>query len=143
LISNADAPGLLLLDAGPIIALFNIKDAEHALALHGFRVLAAHRARLLVPLPIAFGVYKWLRYHVGSDAARAALDRMRRTMRIEYPGAADFARVSDIANSMPSWNGSLEDALLGHIASTQHVHVWTFNYRDLNAFPNLQFWTPA
>lgn len=51
--------------------------------------------------------------------------------------------LADLVESMPWWGGSLEDALLALLGSQLNAVVWTFNYRDLRVFPNLQFWTPA
>ena len=64
-------------------------------------------------------------------------------MDVVYFGADDFLELYRLIGSMPWWAGSLEDASIAMVALSRDVPVWTFNYRDLNAFPNLQFWTPA
>jgi hypothetical protein len=44
---------------------------------------------------------------------------------------------------MSWWGGSLEDALVAMVALDRSTPAWTFNYRDLGAFPNLRFWSPG
>ena len=48
-----------------------------------------------------------------------------------------------ITLSVPWWGGSLEDATVAMLPGRLNVPVWTFNYRDLSAFPILQFWLPG
>ena len=132
-----------MLDAGPLVALFDDQDADHSLAVRGFRQLNASRARLVTPVPIVFEVHKWLLYEHGSTVARDALDRMRRTLMFAFLDDAQLSEVTQIMASMPRWEGSLEDALVAQTAARAGVPVWTLNYRDLAAFSNLTFWTPS
>ena len=141
--TNGEIPRALIADAGPFIALFNVQDHDHDEAVRGLRLLADLRARLIVPLPVAFEVYKWLRYHVGGHAAREAIGRIWGTTRIEYPGPDEAEQAIRIARGLPTWGGSLEDALLAHMASSRRLHLWTFNYRDFAAFNSLRLWNPV
>jgi predicted nucleic acid-binding protein len=132
-----------VLDAGPVIALLHEADHDHDLALRGFRQLRAARARLLAPLPIVFEVFKWLLGEGGPHAARRGLQHMLTVMDVVFLEPAHLESVSRIAASMPNWSGTLEDATVVTVAEARRLPVWTLNYRDLSAFPNLQFWTPG
>jgi len=142
LTANGDMPRVVLADAGPFIGLFNREDRHHDEALRGFRELAEQRTRVIVPLPIVLEVYKWLRYHVGSDAALSALNRMLRTTQIDYPGPDEFERAVQLVRVRPSWGGSLQDAFLAQQALTTRLPLWTLNYRDFASFSAVRFWNP-
>ncbi|HZS03064.1 MAG TPA: type II toxin-antitoxin system VapC family toxin [Chloroflexota bacterium] len=133
----------MVLDAGPLIAWLYAHDADHAMAVAGFRELARASTRVLVPLPIVFEVYKWLLFEIGPAGAREGLARVRLGMQIQYPDAMVLDRAISVMDSMPTWRGTLEDALVAVIGLSLDVPVWTLNYRDLSAFPNLHFWTPS
>jgi hypothetical protein len=141
--ANVETPTRLLLDAGPLISFFFERDAEHSTAVVGFRQLARAHTRLIAPLPIVFEVYKWLLYQAHPGAAQLGLQRMRRSLEIVYPGVDDFKEVAAVLAGLATWNGTLEDALVALMGLRMDVPVWTMNYRDLAAFPNLHFWTPA
>lgn len=140
---SADPPPRLALDAGPIIALLHARDSAHAAAVAGFAELHAARSWLVTPLPVVFEVYKWLCYEARPDVARLGLAHMRRTLEIVYPASADMEDVSGILAAMPAWAGTLEDALVASVGLRLGIPVWTLSYRDLAAFRNLAFWTPA
>lgn len=140
---SVDAPRQLVLDAGPLIGYVDRGDRHHADARRGFDQLLAAGTLLTVPLPIVFEVYKWLTYHVGVPSARFALAVMRESLDVDSPKANDLAELQAILDSMPRWSGSLEDAIVAMIGLRSDLPVWTLNYRDLAAFPNLRFWTPA
>jgi predicted nucleic acid-binding protein len=133
----------LVLDAGPLIALFHALDPDHAMAVAGFGELQRAGTDLLAPLPVVFEVYKWLAYRTRPALARAGLERMQETIEFVYPKEDDLNEVVSVLDSMPTWPGSLEDALVAVTALWYDVPVWTLNYRDLGAFRNLHFWTPA
>ena len=141
--ANVDRPARLVLDAGPLIALLHGKDADHEAAVAGFRRLAGARSRLIAPLPIVFEVYKWLAYEVSTDAARVGLARMRQSLELPLLDRPVVHELAGLLEAMPRWTGSLEDALVAMVALRTDTPVWTVNYRDLAAFPNFRFWTPA
>jgi len=98
---------------------------------------------MLVPLPVAFEVFKWLAYNVGAGAARLALGRMCGNFEIVEINVDELDELTALLEAMPRWPGSLEDAALAYFGGRLQAMVWTYNYRDLKAFPNLQFWTPG
>jgi hypothetical protein len=140
---TGELPKELVLDAGPIIALLHVGDPYHDFASAGFAELARVRTILLVPLPIVFEFYKWLAYEISPRTARAGLARIQRSAEIIYPDDALLRQVISILDSMPSWGGSLEDALVAVTGLRLEVPVWTLNYRDFGAFRSLHFWTPS
>jgi predicted nucleic acid-binding protein len=142
LTTNGEVLRSIYADAGPFIALFNRDDRDHDEALRGFRQLHEGRVRVIAPLPVVFEVYKWLRHKVSANAARSALVEMGRSTQIVYPDANDLARAAGTVELMPSWNGSLEDALLARTVLAMRIPLWTLNYRDFAAFRDLPFWNP-
>jgi predicted nucleic acid-binding protein len=141
--SAAADPARLVLDAGPLIALLHAGDPDHASARRGFGELTQARARLITPLPIVFEVYKWVLYEAGAARARVALTRMTESLDVAYPTPADLDDVADVLAAMPSWAGSLEDALVAVVGLRLGTPVWTLNFRDLAAFGSLRFWAPS
>jgi predicted nucleic acid-binding protein len=140
---SGDVPRRLVVDAGPLIALFHEPDHAHTVAVAGFHQLFEARTEVLIPLPIVFEVYKWIVYQTHPAVARQALERMREALDIVHPSPDDLDEVVIVLDSMPTWGGSLEDALVAVTGLSLDVPVWTLNYRDLSAFRNLQFWTPT
>ena len=135
-------PQKLVLDAGPLISLFRIKDNQHQLCAQTFQQFAKNQTRLLTPAPIVFEVYKRLLYDDSREIAIVALRAMLDSLEIMLLGDLDFLEIEQIVNRIEEWNGSLEDATLALVATQRGAPTWTFNYRDLAAFPNLEFWTP-
>jgi hypothetical protein len=138
-----EAPRSVVLDAGPIIGVLFEGDAFHQIAADGLRRLSVARTEIVVPVPIAFEVYKRLAYDVSPTVARLALSYMHDGFTLVYFGPGDLLQLQGLVESMPWWGGSLEDALVALVALDRRAPVWTFNYRDLGAFPNLSFWTPG
>jgi hypothetical protein len=136
-------PRQLLIDAGPLVGAMDVRDEHHATANRGFRELHTLGTRLLLPLPILFEVYKRVCYDVNPEVARRALAYMRDSFDVYKLDDGDLTEIYALLVSMPWWEGSLEDAALAMIGLARDVPVWTLNYRDLKAFPNLQFWTPS
>ena len=94
-------------------------------------------------MPVVFEVFKWLAYNVDAASARMALGRIRLNFETVEVDHRMLDELAEMVESMSRWPGSLEDTLLALIGGRMNAPVWTFNYRDLRAFRNLQFWTPA
>lgn len=133
----------IVVDAGPLIGLLNSRDAYHSAALRGFEQLAAEGTTLLVPLPIVFEVFKWLLHRTSLPTARTALAWMIEDVEIVFPGSPELEQMLSLMAWRPQWRGSLEDTAIVQVATTADAPVWTLDYRDLSAFPNLRFWNPA
>ena len=133
----------MVIDAGPLIGLLNRRDAYHSAALRGFEQLASDGTTLLVPLPIVFEAFKWLLHRTQLATARTALTWMVEDMQIEFPGPGDLAEMLSLLGVRPQWRGSLEDTAVVQVAMTVDAPVWTIDYRDLAAFPNVRFWNPV
>ncbi len=139
----AEVPPRVILDAGPLIGLFDRRDRHNADARRGFQQLVRGRAAASVPVPIVYEVYKWLVYEVSPVAARLGLARMRQNLQILPVERTDIDELANLVGTMPRWAGSLEDATVAMLGLRTETPVWTMNYRDLAAFRNLRFWTPA
>lgn len=63
----------IVLDAGPLIALFYSKDTYHEQCVVGFSQLVEKNTLLLTPLPIVFEVYKWLLQRTQPKVAQRTL----------------------------------------------------------------------
>ena len=138
-----DAPRELLVDAGPLIGLIDVRDDYHDVATRGFRHLLDARTRLTVPLPILFEVYKRIAYDVNPDAAHRAIDLMVDGFEIEIIEREDILALRSLVLSMSWWEGSLEDATLAMIGLRRDLPIWTYNYRDFSAFKDIQLWSPG
>jgi len=134
------APPKLLLDAGPLIALFHAADPYHAEALRGFRTLVGGKSRLIIPLPVLFEVYKWLLFEGDPAVARKALARMLEALEVEPLQVDDLEAIRLLLAARPEWKGTLEDASVALLALRLRAPVWTLNYRDLGVFRELSFW---
>jgi predicted nucleic acid-binding protein len=140
---STDVPSFLVVDAGPLIAILDGRAKEHRTAVRGLDRLISARTRIIIPLPIVFEVFKWLSNETRREVARAWLGRLHRGAVVRFPEPSDIDRVTSILHMLPSWRGSMEDALLVVICQKERLPLWTYNYRDLAAFKTLEFWTPA
>ena len=143
LIASGEAPPRLLLDAGPVLAVIDDTDEHQGVASIGLRELQRSRTRLVIPLSVVYEVYKRVAYDISVETAHQSLLYMRQSCQILYLDPEEFEGVARLVSSMRRWEGSLEDATLAMIGIRQGIPVWTFNYRDLNAFRDLQFRNPA
>jgi len=139
----ADVPARIVVDAGPLIGLLNRRDPYHSDALRGFERLTSHDARIVVPLPIVLEVFKWLIHRTTLETARTALVWMSEDVEIVYSGSVELREMLALMAGRPNWRGTLEDASVVQAATRSAAPVWTIDYGDLSAFPNLQFWTPG
>jgi predicted nucleic acid-binding protein len=132
----------IVLDAGPLIALFHEKDHHHTDAELGFRQLFQQKAILWTPLPIVFEVYKWLLSHQRYEIACDALTLMLDVLQPVFLDRSDLPKLQHMIQALPDWGGSLEDASVIYIAQQYRCPVWTMNYRDFGTIQGLQFWIP-
>ena len=129
--------------AGPLIGPLNERDTHRAESLRGFVRIDRVRAIYVVPLPILFEVFKWLLQRIGVRAAREGMEMLLARVDVLYPTPEILAETLTLMRALPEWTGSLEDTVVAQTALHLDLPVWTFNYRDLAAFRNLKFWTPA
>jgi hypothetical protein len=86
---------------------------------------------MILRLLIIFEVYKRVAYDVNSHAAYRALDFMLDRFELSFVASEDLAVLRRLMDSMPRWDGSLEDATIAMTGLRRDIPVWTFNYRDL------------
>ncbi|WLT40531.1 hypothetical protein NON20_25145 (plasmid) [Synechocystis sp. B12] len=82
----------LVLDAGPVIALFSCKDDYHELAKEGFARLPRDFGEVLIPLPIVFEVYKFVAFNQSFAMAQKMLITLQAKTVIEILSQNDFWR---------------------------------------------------
>lgn len=132
----------LLLDAGPVIALFSRKDEYHELAKEGFARLPRDFGEVLIPLPIVFEVYKFVAFNQSFAMAQKMLTTLQAETVIEILSQNDFLEIFDLATQHTDWTVTLEDASVLVVAQRTQSLVWTIDYQDLGFFKNINFWTP-
>lgn len=132
----------IVIDAGPIIALFYVKDTYHTQCVAGFTQLHQSRTILLTPLPIVFEVYKWLLQRTTPQVAQNTLKTMEESLHFLSMDDATYDEVQAMIFSLPQWRGSLEDATVAITALRYRCPIWTLNFRDFGIFKNLEFWNP-
>lgn len=132
----------LVLDAGPLIALFYAKDTHHVECTVGFEQLHQSKAVLLTPIPIIFEVYKWLLQRIGAELAQNTLDVMQASLQPVSLNQVDFHELQGMVRALPGWGGSLEDTTVILMAQRYRCPIWTLNYRDFGSFKALEFWNP-
>jgi predicted nucleic acid-binding protein len=130
-------------DAGPLIGLIQRRDSHHRESVRGFQQVEQAGTTLVVPAPIVLEVYKWLLHHADVQTARQALPLMQARLDIVHIGSGDFMSALELLLARADWLGTIEDAIVAQSALRLGVPIWTFNYRDLQAFPSLHFWNPA
>lgn len=133
----------LVLDAGPLIAFFYAKDTEHKLCQLGFEQLFADNTDLLTPIPVVFEVYKWLLQRTTPAVAQATLAVMQENLKFVPLNQQDVDEIYLTVQTLPQWQGSLEDATVILLAQRYSCPIWTLNYRDFGVFKFLEFWNPV
>lgn len=131
-----------MLDAGPLIAFFNSKDTDHLTCKAGFEQLLEAGTTLVTPIPIVFEVYKWFLQKNNPAKAKTVLDAMRKVLTIVTLSQQEIDEIYAMAEALPEWTGSLEDATVIMLAQRHRCPVWTLNYRDFGIFRSLEFWNP-
>lgn len=132
----------LVLDAGPLIALFSAKDDHHQACKAGFGKLPVLFGEVLTPLPILFEVYKFVVREQSASVAQNALSLIVEDTLVVPLGLEAFGNLYSMVCQMPDWKGTLEDASMVLTAQQYKASVWTLDYKDLSRFKILELWTP-
>jgi predicted nucleic acid-binding protein len=132
----------IVIDAGPLIALFYAKDIDHQICVTGFTQLIQTNTSILTPIPIVYEVYKWLLQQQSPIIAQKTLQTMEESLYFLLLDENIFTSVRIMITSLPKWKGSLEDATVAVTALRYRCPVWTLNYRDFSIFQSLEFWNP-
>ncbi len=132
----------LVLDAGPLIALFSVKDDHHQKCKAGLAKLPEEFGEVLTPLPILFEVYKFVAREQSPTVAQKALAVIVDDTVVVPLEMEAFRNVYSLVEMMPNWQGSLEDASVVVTAQQYSACVWTLDYRDLSWFKNIELWSP-
>lgn len=70
----------IVIDAGPLIALFYAKDIDHQICVTGFTQLIQTNTSILTPILIVYEVYKWLLQKQSPIIAQKTLQTMEESL---------------------------------------------------------------
>jgi predicted nucleic acid-binding protein len=132
----------LVLDTGPLIALFSAQDDYHQVCKAGFAQLPTLFGEVVTPLPVVFEVYKFVARAQSPNTAQKALTVIVEDTLVIPLSMEAFWNVYSLSHQLPQWKGSLEDASVVVTAKHYNASVWTLDYRDLSWFKELELWTP-
>jgi predicted nucleic acid-binding protein len=135
-------PTRLVLDAGPLIALFFEQDRDHEITRAGFARLIASRTRFIVPAAILLEASKRLFFLQGRHVMLRATEVMLTQFNILQIDEQDLKQALNTVQKLEGWNGTLEDTIVANVALHLKAPLWTMNYRDLAAFETIEFWNP-
>lgn len=93
----------LVLDSRPLIGLVSKKDQYHQEAKQGFSQISVIFGEVLTPLPILFGVYKFVSRYQSVNSARTLLTIIQRETIIILLSDSDFIAISDLVLTTPNW----------------------------------------
>lgn len=133
---------LIVIDAGPLIALFRTDEINHALSVAGFNQLINNQALVLTTFPVFCEVHKQIaRYSNWQKAQLAAINLYEAIEIVPLTERAIEDALLLVAGT-PKWKGTLQDASLINLARELKIKVWTLDYRDFGRFEDLEFWNP-
>ena len=132
----------IVLDAGPLIAVYSRGDHAHLDCLQGYTQLAAGSVDLIIPILILSEVYSWVSKRERPEIAQQVLANMNQAATMQFLEQADLEMLVQMIQKLPKWKGTLADASVVLAAQSHNCPVWTLDYRDLGRFKDLEFWTP-
>ncbi len=132
----------IVLDTGVLLALFNDRDSDHAVAKRGFSTLESSNTRLIAPSSIVLETAKRLLFDVNATAMQTATAAMLETLEVLDTTPQTISSALELIHSMGKWGATLEDAIVINTALALSAPVWTFNDRDFGTIQHLEFWTP-
>ena len=137
---SSGVPVRVVVDSGPLLALFNARDAWHSSIVEWTK--AHPETRWITPWPVATEVCALLARRVGNPAA---LDFLRWAQRggitIDVPGGTTLDEVLRISERFSSLPFDLADASVAETAARLRIrHVLTIDsdfdvYRDASGKP--------
>jgi len=130
----------LLIDAGPLIALFHAKDDNHDRCVAGFRYLFSQQIELLMPCPLVYyDVFMWLKLNASDRQMRNALRAMAQSLQFLSVDEEFYASISQMQDQ---WTGLPRDTTLVAMAMKYGYPIWTLNQSKFEVFQMIRFWHP-
>lgn len=124
-------PNGLLVDAGPLVAIFNLRDRDHATCVGVLKSI--HRPLLSTWMPVTEAMYL-LDFSI---AAQGALLEMieRGVLKILEISARDLPAVHTLMTKYADQPMDFADATLVHVANREGVHdIFTLDVRDFGVY---------
>lgn len=130
----------IIVDAGPLIAVFNLRDTQHQSCVAKFKQLIKEKYILITTFPVLCEIHKIIQQYAGAKVAQKALNELLEGIEIipfEIPAIEDTIT---LLISTPEWQGTLQDASVIILALQLKLPVWTLDYRDFSRFPKVELW---
>jgi predicted nucleic acid-binding protein len=130
----------LLIDAGPLVALFHRQDRAHPDCLKRFQLILSSQSHLITSFPVLCEVHKLIQQYSNKTIAQQALSTLQDTLEILPLQEADIESAIALTTTTDAWLGTLQDATIIVLARQMNLPVWTLDYRDFSRFSDILLW---
>lgn len=130
----------LIVDAGPLIAVFHLRDTEHQTCLARFKQILDEQYNLITTFPVLCEVHKLIQRYANLLMAQAALIELQEALEIVPFDGPDIEDAITLVAATSEWKGTLQDASVVVLARQFRLPVWTLDYRDFSQFPDIKLW---
>jgi predicted nucleic acid-binding protein len=130
----------LVVDAGPLIAIFHVQDTEHQNCLARFEQILDEQYILLTTFPVLCEVHKLIQRYASPTVAQVALQELQEALEIVPFDVPDIEDAMSLVTDTPHWKGTLQDASVIVLSRHLGLPVWTLDYRDFSRFPDIELW---
>ncbi|ABW25735.1 type II toxin-antitoxin system VapC family toxin [Acaryochloris marina] len=130
----------LVVDAGPLIAVFHRQDTQHHYCVERLEFLIEHQYSLITTLPVLCEVHKLIQRYASAITAQKALFELWEALDIQTLEDTGIQDAITLVVATPGWQGTLQDASIVVTARCLNIEVWTLDYRDFSRFQDLKLW---
>lgn len=130
----------LLIDAGPLIALFHRQDRAHPNCLERFQSILDNPSHLMTSFPVLCEVHKLIQQYSNKITAQRALSTLWDALEILPLNDAEIESAIALTTTTDAWLGTLQDATMIVLARQMNLPVWTLDYRDFSRFSDILLW---
>ena len=130
----------LIVDAGPLIAIFHRQDTQHRYCVERLGFLIDHQYNLITTLPVLCEVHKLIQRYASALMAQKALFELWESLEILSLEDTGIQAAMMLVITTPGWQGTLQDASVIVTARSLSVDVWTLDCRDFGKFQDLKLW---
>lgn len=130
----------LVIDAGPLLAVFHRQDVQHHHCLDRLEFLIDRQYSLMTTLPVLCEVHKLIQRYASATMAQKALFELWECLEILLLDDTGIQKAITLVVATPGWQGTLQDASVIVAARRLGVDVWTLDYRDFGRFGDLKLW---
>jgi predicted nucleic acid-binding protein len=130
----------LLIDAGPLVALFHRQDRAHPDCYKRFQFILSSQSHLITSFPVLCEVHKLIQQYSNKKTAQQALSTLQDALEILPLQDADIQSAIALTTTTDAWLGTLQDATIIVLARQMNLPVWTLDYRDFSRFSDILLW---